>query len=55
MSTPLELLDFPVRCDYPECGAGPFHSGDEVDTHITEEHLPEAVWEFATNNMVYDG
>lgn len=51
MNTPLEALPFPVLCGYPDCGAGPFNNGDEVDEHISEEHLPEAVWTFAEENM----
>jgi hypothetical protein len=49
--TPLESLPFPVRCVYPGCGAGPFGTPIAVDEHITEEHLPEAVWTFATEHM----
>lgn len=48
---PLDALPFPVKCQYPGCDAGPFVNGDEVDEHISEEHLTEAVWLFATENM----
>jgi hypothetical protein len=51
MSTPLDEFNFPVRCRYADCNAGPFISGDEVDAHITEEHLCEAVWTFAADHM----
>ena len=49
MSTPLDDLPFPVVCEY--CDAGPFNSAVEVDEHITADHLPEAVWGFAADNM----
>jgi hypothetical protein len=49
MSNPLDELKFPVRCKY--CGAGPFNSGNEVDEHISEEHLAESVWSFAADHM----
>jgi hypothetical protein len=47
----LEALPFPVRCSYPQCDQGPFHNAIEVDEHITAEHLAEAVWTFAYENM----
>lgn len=47
MRDPLDDLTFPVWCEYTDCGAGPFHSGIEVDEHICEEHHPEAIWNFA--------
>jgi hypothetical protein len=47
--TPLDELPFPVTCEY--CEAGPFANANEVDEHITEEHLPEAVWLFAEEHM----
>lgn len=49
MATPLDELSFPVWCEY--CEAGPFVNGNEVDEHITEEHLPECVWGFAADHM----
>ena len=54
MNTPLDELNFPVRCTYPDCSAGPFVTGDQVDEHITEEHLPEAVWNFADDFIKSD-
>lgn len=53
--TPLDSLAFPVCCTYPGCEAGPFRSGEEVDEHITDNHLPEAVWDFAMENMKHLG
>jgi len=50
-ATPLDELPFPVTCTYPGCGAGLFYSGIEVDEHISEEHLPQAVWAFAAEHM----
>ena len=46
MTTPLDELNFPVTCTY--CEEGPFANADEVNEHITKEHLPEAVWSFAS-------
>lgn len=51
MSTPLERFRFPVVCTYPDCDSGPLNSGDEIDAHITEEHLPESIWTFASEHM----
>ena len=51
MSTPLDELDFPVFCSYPDCAAEPFNTAIEADEHITECHLPEAVWDFAVEHM----
>jgi hypothetical protein len=51
MNNPLDNLPFPVRCTYPGCDCGLFRTAIEVDEHITEEHLPEAVWTFAEQNM----
>jgi hypothetical protein len=53
----MDNLPFPVICSYPDCGAGPFVNAIEVDEHITEEHLMEAVWTFAEEQMrsVKDG
>lgn len=50
-NTPLDELPFPVFCDYADCGCGPFKNADQVDAHISEEHLPEAVWTFAAEHM----
>lgn len=50
LCTPLAHLPFPVTCKY--CGTGLFYNAIEVDEHISEEHLPEAVWMFAVDNMV---
>lgn len=50
MSNPLDTLEFPVSCEYAGCGAV-LNSGIEVDEHISEEHLCEAVWVFAMWNM----
>ena len=47
--TPLDDLPFPVVCEY--CGDGPFSNAIEVDEHISESHLPEAVWGFAADQM----
>jgi len=55
MSKPIEKLDYPVKCGYTGCGEGPFYSAEQVDEHITENHLPEAIWTFAIENMDYDG
>lgn len=52
MPSPLEDLPFPVMCGYPDCDSGPFHNAIEVDEHITQEHLTEAVWTFAVENMI---
>ena len=49
MKTPLDELPFPVFCEL--CEEGPFNSGNEVDEHITENHLPEAVWGFGNDFM----
>jgi hypothetical protein len=49
LKTPLDELPFPVIC--ASCGAGPFNDAIAVDEHITEEHLPEAVWAFAYDHM----
>ena len=46
---PLYELEFPVYC--ASCKQGPFQNEIEVDEHITEEHLPEAIWDFACANM----
>lgn len=51
MPNPLEQLHFPVMCNYPECGQGPFKNAIEVDEHICEDHITEAVWTFAFENM----
>lgn len=51
ITTPLDKLPFPVTCNYADCGAGPFKDAVEVDEHVSEEHLPEAVWDFAYENM----
>ncbi len=48
---PLDQLAFPVYCGYPDCDAGPFNNGIAVDEHISEDHLTEAVWLFAIENM----
>lgn len=53
MSTPLDNLPFPVTCKYPGCGVV-LESAIEVDEHITEEHLPEAIWNFADDNMRFE-
>ena len=45
--TPLADLPFPVKCCYADCEGGPFNNAVEVDEHITEEHLPQAIWSFA--------
>ena len=50
---PLENLPFPVLCAY--CGAGPFDNAIEVDEHITEDHITEAVWDFASDQMKHIG
>ena len=50
MTTPLDELPFPVNCDY--CDEGPFKNACEVDEHITENHLSEAVWSFAYEHMM---
>lgn len=50
MGNPLGELTFPVYCR--TCKAGPFFDGDQVDEHITEDHLAEAVWDFAHDNMI---
>lgn len=55
MPNPLDDLVFPVRCNYPGCDSGLLHSGIEVDEHITQEHLPEAVWAFAFEQMESTG
>jgi len=47
--TPLDELPFPVICEY--CEDGPFKNAEQVDEHITAEHLPEAIWGFAADNM----
>ncbi len=49
---PFNELQFPVVCSYPGCEAGPFLTAVEVDEHITEEHLPEAIWTFALEQMI---
>lgn len=51
MKNPLDELPFPVMCRYPGCGEGPFTDGVQVDEHISENHLPEAVWTFAVQQM----
>jgi hypothetical protein len=51
MPNPLDKLPFPVRCNYPDCGAGPFTNGVAVDEHIMAEHLTEAIWDFAESTM----
>jgi hypothetical protein len=48
---PLEALNFPVVCTYPGCESGLLHNAIEVDEHISEEHLLEAVWTFAHEHM----
>lgn len=48
---PLDVLPYPVLCRYPGCGAGPFETPVAVDEHITEEHLPQAIWTFALEQM----
>lgn len=48
---PLDKLKFPVKCTYPNCNGGPFFNGNEVDEHITAEHLCEAIWVFAFDNV----
>ena len=48
---PLDALSFPVICCYPGCGEGPFVDAIQVDEHITENHLLEAVWSFAIEQM----
>lgn len=50
MFNPLEEFIYPVTCTYPDCGVV-LHSAIEVDEHICEEHLTEAVWTFADENM----
>lgn len=49
MDNPLHQLSFPVSC---RCGDGPFANAIEVDEHITADHLPEAVWDYAHDNMI---
>lgn len=51
LKTPLSDLPFPVYCSYPDCGDGPFENAGEVDEHISDMHLPEAVWTFAAEHM----
>ena len=46
---PLEQLAYPVRCTYPDCGEV-LRDAIALDEHISEEHLPEAVWTFAFEN-----
>lgn len=53
--TPMDELSFPVRCTYADCDEGPFKNADEVDEHITESHLAEAVWDFAFEHMKASG
>lgn len=50
-SNPLDGLNFPVSCAYPGCGEGPFSNSMQVDEHITESHLPQAIWTFALEQM----
>jgi hypothetical protein len=47
--SPLDELPFPVFCTY--CDDGPFVDAIQVDEHITEDHLTEAVWNFAQDFM----
>jgi hypothetical protein len=54
MTNPLDDLPFPVSCQYPGCGDGPFLNGLQVDEHVTEVHLAEAVWTFALEQMHHD-
>ena len=51
MSNPLDSIDYPARCYYPGCGAGPFSDALQVDEHICSEHLTEAIWTFAHENI----
>lgn len=51
MKNPLDELPFPVRCHYPGCDSIPLHNAVEVDELITEEHLPQAIWTFALEQM----
>lgn len=51
MNTPLEQLDYPRRCN--ACGDGPFLTAIELDEHITEDHISEAVWSFALDETEY--
>lgn len=53
MSNPLDELAAlgPVSCSYPGCNEGPFKTGTEIDEHVCEVHLTEAVWDFAYSNM----
>jgi hypothetical protein len=44
------MYTYPVRCTYPDCDSGRLDSAIELDEHITEEHLAEAVWTFARDN-----
>lgn len=51
MDTPLEHLGFPIRCTYAGCDAGPFTSAEQVDEHVSEDHLVDAVWLFVEEFM----
>jgi hypothetical protein len=51
VQSPLEKLMYPRCCTYPGCEEiSLFKNAVELDEHITEQHLSEAVWNFAVEH-----
>ncbi len=50
MVNPIDAIGFPARCTYPGCNEV-ITDAEQADAHVTEVHLLEAVWLFATENI----